>query len=397
MANIALPVTKYSVPSPVVATDEVGGVEYLRVKIDGGGAGAAAPVLGDTAFGLDVDVTRIVALPAGDNNIGNVDLVTVPAPLSTSGGGTEATALRVTIANDSTGLVSIDDGGGSLSVDDGGGSVTVDGTVTANAGSGTFVVGDGGDSLTVDGAVSINGAIDTELPPAAALADNTGNPSAPAVGSFLHGFDGTDWERLRCDGTTKRLEVEVENNPVLGAGANNIGDVDIASFAAGSITEVQGDVAHNTTIAGNPVTIGAEGRSTDRTAVSDGTAARLMCDVLGKMIVLPYAIPERLVDGAVAAAMTGTADTQVVAAPGAGLRNYITQVTITNDHATVGTVVNLKTAVTTRYKVFAAAAGGGASITLPSPIRCGVNEAFNAANVTTGSSVYVSASGFIAL
>ena len=43
----------------------------------------------------------------------------------TIGGGTEAAALRVTIANDSTGVVSVDDGGGAL---------TVDGTVTANLG-----------------------------------------------------------------------------------------------------------------------------------------------------------------------------------------------------------------------------------------------------------------------
>jgi len=44
------------------------------------------------------------------------------APLE-AGGGTEATALRVTIASDSTGVLSIDDNGG---------AITVDGTVTAN-------------------------------------------------------------------------------------------------------------------------------------------------------------------------------------------------------------------------------------------------------------------------
>lgn len=62
----------------------------------------------------DVDVASIAA---GDNNIGNVDIVTVPAPLSTTGGGTEAAALRVTLASDSTGVVSVDDNGGSLTVD----------------------------------------------------------------------------------------------------------------------------------------------------------------------------------------------------------------------------------------------------------------------------------------
>jgi len=63
------------------------------------------------------NVTISSALPAGNNNIGNVDIVTVPAPLNVVGGGTEASALRVTIANNSSGVVSIDDGGGSLTVD----------------------------------------------------------------------------------------------------------------------------------------------------------------------------------------------------------------------------------------------------------------------------------------
>lgn len=94
----------------------------------------------------DVDVLTIAA---GDNNIGNVDIVTVPAPLSTTGGGTEATALRVTIASDSTGVVSIDDNGGSLTVD---GTVAVSGTVTVGShavtNAGTFAVQVDGSALT---------------------------------------------------------------------------------------------------------------------------------------------------------------------------------------------------------------------------------------------------------
>lgn len=65
----------------------------------------------------DVDVTSLPALVAGSANIGDVDVLTVPAPLSTTGGGTEATAHRVTIANDSTGVLSVDDNGTSLTVD----------------------------------------------------------------------------------------------------------------------------------------------------------------------------------------------------------------------------------------------------------------------------------------
>lgn len=47
------------------------------------------------------------------------------------GAGLEATALRVTIATDSTGVVSIDDGGGIITVD---GAVTVSGTITEASG-----------------------------------------------------------------------------------------------------------------------------------------------------------------------------------------------------------------------------------------------------------------------
>lgn len=80
----------------------------------------------DSAGELQIDVLTIAA---GDNNIGNVDIVTVPAPLSTTGGGTEATALRVTVATDSTGVVSVDDNGAALTVDNGGTfAVQVDGS-----------------------------------------------------------------------------------------------------------------------------------------------------------------------------------------------------------------------------------------------------------------------------
>jgi hypothetical protein len=87
----------------------------------------------------DVDVTSS-ALPTGastsakqDTIIGHVDgieglLSTIDADtsnLSVLGSGTEAAAIRVTIATDSTGVLSVDDNGGSL---------TVDGSVTANAG-----------------------------------------------------------------------------------------------------------------------------------------------------------------------------------------------------------------------------------------------------------------------
>ena len=69
-------------------------------------------------------------LEAATVNIGDVDILTVPAPLNLTGGGAESSALRVTLANDSTGVLSIDDNGGSLTID---GLVTAALSATDNA------------------------------------------------------------------------------------------------------------------------------------------------------------------------------------------------------------------------------------------------------------------------
>lgn len=130
------------------ASDDIAGVHYPRTKVVWGADGAAndtsaaAPLpVGDAGGSLTVDGTVTANLAAGTNNIGDVDVLSVPAPLSTTGGGTEATALRVTVASDSTGVLSVDDNGSSL---------TVDGTVTIQDGGNVISVDDASGSLTVD-------------------------------------------------------------------------------------------------------------------------------------------------------------------------------------------------------------------------------------------------------
>jgi len=67
--NVTIPATGTGTATPVVATDDVGGAHYQRVKLDAGGDGAATPVL--------------------------------------AGNGTAASSLRVTLASDSTGTVAV--------------------------------------------------------------------------------------------------------------------------------------------------------------------------------------------------------------------------------------------------------------------------------------------------
>lgn len=110
------------------------------------------------------------------------------ATLSVTGGGNEASALRVTIANNSTGVLSVDDNGSTLSVDDGGGSLTVDGTVAI---SGTVTVGSHAVTNAGTFAVQVDGAALTSLQ----LLDDvvaTDGSAALTKGYQVCGTDGTN-------------------------------------------------------------------------------------------------------------------------------------------------------------------------------------------------------------
>jgi hypothetical protein len=160
---------------------------------------------------------------------------------------------------------------------------------------------------------------------------------------------------------------------------------------------VQGGVAHDAADAANPVKIGGRARSSEITAVASDDRVDFVADLAGKQIVLPYANPENFVSGAITSAMTGTTSTSLVAAPGAGLRNYITTIIVSNAHATVGTDIAIQdgSGGTTLLTIPAAAVYGGAAITLPVPLRQPTaNTALYCANVTTGASTKVSAVGY---
>jgi len=121
------------------------------------------------------------------------------------------------------------------------------GDVTINnaAGASAVNIQDGGNSITVDGTVAVSGTVtvDSELPTAAALADNTANPTVPAVGAFGMLYDGATWDRQPGNSTDGTLVNLGANNDVtvtgtvtanLAAGTNNIGDVDILSVVPGT-------------------------------------------------------------------------------------------------------------------------------------------------------------------
>ena len=217
-------------------------------------------------------VKQTDAVPVTDNG---GSLTVDNATLSVTGGGIEATALRVTLASDSTGLISVDDNGGSLTVDNAALSVTGGGTEASALR--VTLANDSTGTLTVDNAGTFLVQVD-ELPAASALADNFANPTTTQLGAMTMLWDGATWDRAPGDSTDGMLvnlgtnnditgtvtanagtnlntsalaletggnlatvagavsgtEMQVDVVAALPAGTNNIGDVDVATIAAGA-------------------------------------------------------------------------------------------------------------------------------------------------------------------
>lgn len=100
---------------------------------------------------------------------------------------------------------------------------------------------------------------------------------------------------------------------------------------------------------------------------------------------IPFAVAFGAITDATAAALVAAA---------AGKRHYVTDVIITNGHATVSTVVQLLTAATEIARGDCVALGGGWSHTFRSPPKTVAGEALNVKCVTTGASVNGTVCGY---
>lgn len=167
-----------------VASDEIAGQDYQRVKLIHGADGVNA---GDVSSVNGLPTQVVAALPAGDNNIGNVDIVSsaLPTGAATSAKQDVDAALLSTIA----------------------GAVT--------------------NPLTVVGAVDV-----LSLPALPAGTNNIGDVDVLTLPALPAGDNNIG-------------NVDIVTLPALPAGTNNIGDVDIVSsvLPTGAATEAKQDSA----------------------------------------------------------------------------------------------------------------------------------------------------------
>ena len=184
--------------------------------------------------------------------------------------------------------------------------------------------------------------------------------------------------------------------PAFGSGVRGA-TVQRVTIATDDSVPVIGTVAHDAADSGAPIKVGGRARTSDITSVANDDRVDAIFDKSGRQVTFPYCLPENIVNGSILTAMTGTTSTQLLAAPGAGLRNYITQITVSNAHATVGTDLHLQdgNGGTAFYPLPAAAGYGGCSIKFDPPLpQPTTNTALYIVNVTTGASTKVGCVGF---
>lgn len=239
---------------------------------------------------------------------------------------------------------------------------------------------------------------------AAAAADPVGNALILVRTDTPSARTSANGDNVVACGTNKGelLVKHTDSVPVTDNGGSLTVDGTVTvNLAAGTNTnEVVGDAAHGAAVAGNPVLVGGEGRSTEPTAVDDGDVVRKLHSLLGKQVGLPFALPGATWSYAAASGgITDTSGVTIKAAAGAGIRNYLTQIQIVNGHATVSTEVVVRDGAggTVLWRSWMRANGSNIMVVnFEIPLRGSANTLLEVACVTTGTATYISAQGYVA-
>lgn len=166
-------------------------------------------------------------------------------------------------------------------------------------------------------------------------------------------------------------------------------------FGAGTATAAQ-----RVTLASDDPAVSALGATSGSKVITDanGTIQQYLRGIVYFILTffVPRLDPANWVKG-MTSAMTGTTSTSLLSAPGVGLYNHITEVTVSNSHASVGTNVELQdgSGGTTFWTIPASSVYGGAVLHFDPPLRQPTsNTALYVKNTTTGASTIVSANGY---
>ena len=174
--------------------------------------------------------------------------------------------------------------------------------------------------------------------------------------------------------------------------ASDQGSLSVSQATASSLnaTVVPG-TATNSAVPSVSYPVGFQARSTDITATTSTYNTIGITDLVGKQVVMPYAINQNFQNGTASA--TGTTSTSLISAVTSN-SIYLTSVQIMNTGSTTTYIALQDGSGGTTKAVVQAPAGGGSNITFPVPIKNTSGNAWYFAAGSSSSTIYVSAQGY---
>ena len=359
-----------------IASDDIAGVKYQRVKVVFGADGSATDASSTNPLPCDV----INALPAGDNNIGNIDVLTVITGTGATNlgkaedavhasGDTGVLALGVRIDTANSSLVSAASDYSPLQVDQFGRLWTHVGTMDANSG---VDIGDV-DVLSIAAGDNNIGNVDVvTLPALVAGTANIGDVDVltlPALVAGTANIGDVDVLTIAAgDNNIGNVDIVTLPNVTLAAGDNNVGNVDIVT--APTITTLHTH-AHDAAVATSYVAIvGAEARTTSPTAVANADVVRLTADTSGRLLTQPFG-PRGIVRTGYWQFSTAS-EVALIGSAGAGVFSDLLHLSISNSSTQTNgiPIVTIRDSIggATRYAYAVATAGGGVVLNFPYPV-----------------------------
>ena len=129
--------------------------------------------------------------------------------------------------------------------------------------------------------------------------------------------------------------------------------------------------------------------------MSNATLVRPIATTDGRLITRLNSIPENEWQYAAASGgIVNTADNVLIAAAGAGIKNYLTGLSVANANATASEIVIKDGASTVIWRMYLAANAPIKSIIFSTPLQSTANTALNVACITTGTQTYINAQGY---
>lgn len=354
----------------------------------------------DAAGELQIDVLTLPALAAGTNNIGDVDVLSLPSITGTvtvnAGTNTSTAALALesggNLAAVATSLAALDNAvatNGTTALNQViavGGYNNNDGWINAlqcDANGALYISAQNSIGVSAAGQTAHDGAISDPPLIIGGYASAAAPTSVSSDGDVTYVWclrNGSPVVNLAVGGT---LVTGSAGLPVAQQGTWNVATV---------TTLTGGGIAHDSADSGNPHKIGGKAKSTlaGITLVSADDRTDAFADVDGVMLTRPDCPLADIVTGN--ASNTDGSSTQCIAAQAAGVKTYLQQIILTNTSATP-TYCEIKDGTTVKLTI-PVPANAGATVTLAKPIGGTAATAWNFDPGAATTTMYCSMVGF---